>query len=474
MFDFLHSTPTLVTAVVGFILTISFLVTIHEYGHFWVARKFGVKIEKFSVGFGKPIFKWHGKRDNTEYSISWIPLGGYVKMYGEEFTSNNNTENSQCSETSDANNSSGSFYALPAYKRFLIAFAGPAVNLIFAVLALWFLFVLGVPAFKPYIGSVKPQSIFATANIQSGTQIYSINGNASPTMTETSMHLVNNIGNKKTPITTIDDNGIKRTSIIDLSHLEKGSELAISDALGFSWEITEVRKKIVAQIATVGEGSPAQRSGLLAHDRVISINNKEISTWEDFVKFVQSNPEKAIGLTIIRNGSKKVLSLTPGRHPENSTLGYAGISPVVSKDLYTKYHALQKFGALEALPMAIKSNYLQAALTLKMLGRLVTGNASIKNMGGPLTIADYSGKTLKLGYVEYLKFLAAISLTLAVMNLLPIPVLDGGHMMLCMYEMIKRKPPSEMVVNIIFGIGKIIVLGFMLLVLSVDIWKYIT
>ncbi|MGY0400276.1 MAG: RIP metalloprotease RseP, partial [Ostreibacterium sp.] len=218
MFEFLNSVPEPIVSLFGFILTISFLVTIHEYGHFWMARKFKVKIEKFSIGFGKPIIKWYGKRDNTEYSIAWIPLGGYVKMYGENPIENNKstdikTKNllSTTHDNSDITlGSEGSFYLLSPFKRFLIASAGPMVNLIFAVIALWILFVIGIPAFKPYVGTITPQSIFANANIQSGAKIIAIDGNSTDTLTDTTLHLINNLGKNNVSITTSNNNSISK------------------------------------------------------------------------------------------------------------------------------------------------------------------------------------------------------------------------------------------------------------------------
>ena len=488
MFDFLNFTPTWLISLFGFVVTISFLVAIHEYGHFWVARKFGVKIEKFSIGFGKPIIKWYGKKDHTEYSVSWIPLGGYVKMYGEtpkdlKITNNkikdSREANSQpAHDISDLTNAggsghSGSFSELAPIKRFLIALAGPAVNLIFALLVLWFLFILGVPAIKPYIGSIEKNSIFASAQIQSGSQITAINGSPIQTLSNSIMYLIDSIGNPKTQITTVDKNNTKNTATIDLSHLAKGSEFNIEKALGFSWEITEVAKNLPAKIKTVVVNSPADKAGIKNGDTVVQINDHAIENWQSFVKDVTTHPEQTIDIIVERNGTTKQLSLTPQKHPKIPEIGYAGVYPDVSETLYDKYRGVKKFGLLASLPMSVKENYLQAKLTLKILGRMIIGNASIKNVGGPITIADYSGRSLQMGYVAYLKFLAAISLTLAVMNLLPIPVLDGGHMTLCTIEIIRGKPISERSSEILLRFGMSIILAFMVAVMAIDFWKYL-
>lgn len=479
MFDFLQATPTLLLSLVGFALTISFLVAIHEYGHFWVARKFGVKIEKFSIGFGKPIVKWYGKRDNTEYSIAWIPLGGYVKMYGEnpeadstETSDNHLTNNHDISDITHVGEG-GSFSALPPFKRFLIAFAGPAVNLIFAVLALWFLFVLGVPDLKPYVGSVKADSVFAKASLQRGVQLVAVEGNQTQTLTDATLQLVNYLGSDKVALTTKADNGSEKTRYADLSGLPVGSELDIEKALGFQWEVMQVADSLPAVINQVVSGSPADKAGLKTGDVVRQANATPIKYWHDLVRIIHQNPQKTLQLQVQRGRQLQTLALTPALSPKQAHTGYAGITPVVPEDLYAKYQMVKRFGWWESLPMAIRGNYLQAKLTLKTLGRIISGQASIKNMGGPLTIADYSGKTLKMGYVAYLKFLAVISLTLAVMNLLPIPVLDGGHMALYTLEILRGKPVSEQTAQLLLRIGMSVMLTFMLMVISVDLWKYL-
>lgn len=487
MIELLNQIPSPIISVIGFIITILFLVAIHEYGHFWVARKFGVRIEKFSIGFGKPIVKWYGKRDNTEYSISWIPLGGYVKMYGEnpedlaakpndQLSDNNKTAPHDISDITDIHNDSsttGSFAALSPLKRFLIAFAGPAVNLLFAIFALWILFMVGVPAINPYIGSIDKDSPLAYSQIVTGDKIIAIDHTPIETLSDAMANLVDNIGNSETLITAIDNNGIKKHVQIDLSQLPSGSEMAIEKAIGFHWEIAEVGKKQPAIIETVVEGSPAATAGLQANDMILLVDKQHINYWQDFVTSVQNKPEQTVSVQVKRQGQTVTLHMTPARHPQNNQLGYVGVSPKIDPNIYRKFRYNKQFDALTALPMAVKENYLQGRLIIKTLWRLIVGEASIKNMGGPITIADYSGKSLQMGYATYLKFLAAISLTLAVMNLLPIPVLDGGHMTLCVIEMVRGKPLSDKAVGILMRIGLSIMLTFMLIVISVDAWKYL-
>lgn len=473
MLDFFSFLPHSLVSIFGFILTVGFLVTIHEYGHFWVARKFGVKIEKFSIGFGKPIVKWHGKRDNTQYSIAWIPLGGYVKMHGEQTKDNQqlSTDLSQSTPLDNTATSHGSFSALPPGKRFLIAFAGPAVNLIFAVFALWLLFISGIPAINPYIGSIEKSSPLYQ-QLHPGDKITAVGKQSVVSLTDATLQLVDHIG-QTTTLTAVDADGINKQAQLSLKNLPVGSELNIEQALGFHWEISEVGKQQPAIIEKVTPNSPAKQAGLQPNDQIIAVNQTPVTHWATFVEMVKSHPEKPLLLTIKRTGNTQTLTLTPGRHPKNAQWGYAGISSQFNQHLLDKYRLTKRYDAFTALPMAIKENYLQAKLLLKTLGRLILGEASVKNMGGPITIADYSGKSLRMGGVYYLNFLAAISLTLAIMNLLPIPVLDGGHMLLYAIEMWRGKPLPEQTAEKLMRLGMSIMLTFMLFVISLDIWKYL-
>lgn len=476
MTDILTHLPQLLFSAFAFILTISFLVAIHEYGHFWMARRFGVRIEKFSIGFGKPIVKWHGKRDNTEYSFSWIPLGGYVKMYGENPADSDEKQERVVDLSGDFatdNSTSGSFSALPPFKRLLIAFAGPAVNLIFAVFALWLLFIIGVPALKPTIGSVSSESALSTANIGNGDNIISVNGSSVDTLSDATIYLVDALGNANVPLVAVDNNGQSKTVKLDLTAYQAGNEMAVEQLVGFKWAIAEVGDNQPVKIDTVGVGSPAAKAAIKSGDHIVSVNEQPISGWQDFVNVVQSNPDVPLTIAILRDEKPQTLTLTPGKHPSNAKLGYAGVSPQIDRSIYDQYRTTKRYDWLTALPKAIVANYKQGELMLKTLWRLAAGKASVENLGGPLTIADYSGKTLEAGYVTYFQFLASISLILAVMNLLPIPVLDGGHIVMCVVEMIRGKPLSDRALDILMRLGGSVLLTFMLFVITLDIWRYV-
>lgn len=457
----------------AFILTISFLVFIHEYGHFWMARRFGVRIEKFSIGFGKPIVKWHGKRDNTEYSLSWIPLGGYVKMYGESAGDGDVEKIVDISQETPTDSTIGSFSVLPPFKRLLIAFAGPAVNLIFAVFALWLLFIIGVPALKPVVGSVDENSALTRGGIVRGDVITAVNHYDVDSMTDAAISLVDALGSREVVLKAVDAQGRQKTATLDLSGYQAGSEMAVEKLAGFRWGIDEVVTEQPVIIQTVGKESPAEKAGMRVGDKILSANGNDIASWRDFVTVVQENPGKPITLSLERNGQAQPLTLVPGKHPKDASKGYAGVSPKIDTSIFDVYRTTKRYGALEALPKSLSANYLQGELMLKTLARLVVGKASIENLGGPLSIADYSGKSLSAGYVTYFTFLASISLILAVMNLLPIPVLDGGHILMCLIEMVRGKPLSERAQEMLMRLGGSVLLTFMLFVISVDVWRYL-
>ena len=477
MSDLLANFSQLLFSAFAFILTISFLVAIHEYGHFWVARKFGVGIEKFSIGFGKPIVKWYGKRDNTEYSLSWIPLGGYVKMFGENPNESlDRTRGVDLSADMDANNglpSGGSLTDLPAFKRMLIAFAGPAVNLIFAVMTLWLLFIIGVPAYKPTLGNVSDSAVLVAADIQSGDRVVSVNDKTVDNITDAAIYLVDALGSNSVSFVAENASGTQKAALLDLSDYQAGNEMAVEKFIGFNWAIAEFADNYPAEIDTVSANSPAADALMQVGDIVSRINGEAVNNWKGFVTLVQTNPGKPLSLEVIRNGQVKALTLIPGVHPDDASLGYAGVSHKIDKEAFAALRTIKRYDWLTAFPKSLAANYAQGELMLKTLGRILFGKASIEGLGGPLTIADYSGQSLEGGYVTYFNFLASISLILAVMNLLPLPVLDGGHIVMCAVEMLRGKPLSERVMDILMRLGGSVLLTFMIFVIGVDVWRYL-
>ncbi len=490
MNEILSLLKTPAVSIIGFIITISFLVAIHEFGHLIVAKWFGVKILKFSVGFGKAIKTWTGK-DGTEYCIAWIPLGGYVSLYGESeetakqqqkdnaksFKVDNSKKATNNIDTSDFTNqdklnkkyNTKALYEISAFKRLLVYLAGPGVNIIFAVFALALLFsTIGVKGVSPVIGSISANS--QMQSVQFGDKIISVNNQGVETINDTIILLINNLGSNA-DLEIITAKGNKKIINIDLTDYKAGDELALEKKLGFNWAISELR--VPAVILGVSINSPASKAGMMANDKIISLNNKGIKDWSEMTQIIKENPQKTIPVMVLRNNKMVNLTITPKKHPNNNKIGYAGISAKVDKDLYDKYYIIKKYSVFKSINKSISANILQAKVMLKTFARLIKGKASTKNLGGPLSIADYSGKTIAAGYETYFYFLASISLVIAVMNLLPIPVLDGGRIVLCLIEIFRGKPLGEKSSIFIMRIGLVILGSFMVFVLSLDFYKYI-
>lgn len=459
--EFLQSIPSPLIAIIGFIISISILVTIHEYGHFWVARKFGVKIEAFSVGFGKPIKKWKGK-DGVDYIIGSLPLGGYVKMYGEDGSSAN-----------DRN----SFAGKPAYQRFLIAFAGPAVNIIFTILIFWGFYLNGVDGIRPEIGKISTDSQFSIAGLEQYDSILNINGKPIQTVTDATIALVDNLGKPAVPI-SVRRNNQTRTFKVDLSGYPKGSEEAVDKAIGFNWEFqNQVNLLATNTLKLVAADSPASAAGLQANDTIITINDKSINNWQDISSFIEAHPNQSVAMEVLRGSETLLLDASLSQSKTNANIGFLGVAPQIDEkglaDFQNNFHTKEQYSFFTSLQKAGNEALYQAGFLLRMLKKMVIGEVSLKNMGGPVSIADYSGQAIQMGIEPFLRFLALMSITLAVINLLPIPALDGGHMLIYGVEMAMRRPLSERTIGILMRLGVSLLLTFMALVISMDVLKYL-
>lgn len=497
--------PSPILSVLAFVLTITLLVGVHEYGHFWVARRFGVQIEKFSIGFGRPIFQWRGKRDGVLYILGWIPLGGYVKMRGEMRGSASNASNANkttqnnSSQTEQDKNVGGfdalaaahstaattatktenaqwqapqglSLNELPPFKRLLVAFAGPFVNILFAFLAMFVLYLNGVPAIKPEIGRLAPDSALAKQHIAAGDTITAVADVPVSTMSDALMVLVDKLGSNNVALQFVAKDGEEKTAEIDLSNYQAGSEMAVEKVAGFSWAITEIGRLDKVEIAAVKPNSAAAEAGLLASDRIVAIDDVPLASWDSLVEQVRNGHGQAMTLTVLRDGQRFTKTITP----QATKSGYLlGITQKVDTEAFLALRTIKRYGVLAAMQKSIDENLLKAGLMLKTFGRLLMGKASLDNLGGPLTIADYSGRTLGLGYVAYFQFLASISLALAVMNLLPIPVLDGGHIVMAGLEMVRGKPLSLRVEQWLMMFGGAVLLLLMTLTITLDVWRYL-
>lgn len=441
--------------IVGFLITIGLLVSIHEWGHFWVARRFNVKIIRFSLGFGKPLLTWRGKKDGTLYTLALIPLGGYVQMLGE-----------QANEPVAEEDKSRTFQAQKPWKRFLIAFAGPAVNLLFAVVAFSGLYLYGVQGLRPEIVFVQPDSIAAQAGLKSGDIIQSIDGKAVKLSADAHVELIGAPRSNDVPITVLHD-GQAEKLYLDLKSLRAGDEMAMDKATG----IYLADEWLPAKIANVLPDSAAAAMGLKPGDDVVSLNGQFV----DIIRLSQAIrqlPGKSVDLAIRRNGKILTLSGTLGQRVlDGKDYGFLGVEWV--RPNLSAYQTIERYGLGDAVIHGWNKMFDYIRLTYDMFGKMITGKVSLDNMGGPITIGDAAGKTLRYGTDVFLNFLGIISLSLAAINLLPIPMLDGGHMLFYALEMIRGKPLSERTMQWSFRIGAAFVYTFMGFVVFKDIWKYL-
>ena len=450
-------------ASLGFLITIGILVLIHEWGHFAVARFFNVKILRFSLGFGKPLLSWTGKKDNTKYTLSPIPLGGFVQMLGE------NSEEEIKPEEKDR-----TFSAKPAWQRFLIVLAGPLINLIFAVLAFSLVFMNGVEGVKPEILHINEGSLAQKAGLRAGDLLLEIDG------TEIKLSVDANVAlaaayHKPIEIKYLRGNQLLNGEL-DLSNLKAGDELKMSKTLGM-FLIDEWFSAFVGDLL---EDAPAKSFGLKKGDQILAINGREIKEGAGIYaagELIKKLANQETIITIKRDN--KIFDLTGkiGEKIENGEkIGFLGVywqyrQP--KQEFFDKYGVVEKYSLFPALKQGFNKSIYYVEITLSMLKRLIIREVSIDNMGGPLTVGDIAGKTLRIGFNVFLNFLGLVSLSLGVINLLPIPVLDGGHMLFCAIETIIRRPIPQKIQTFFFKVGATIIFLFMGLIIFNDFMRYL-
>ena len=425
--------------LLAFIGAIALLVVFHELGHFWVARRCGVKVLRFSVGFGKVIYSKRFSSAGTEWVISAIPLGGYVKMLDER-------EGEVVPEDLPY-----AFNRQPVLQRMAIVIAGPLANFLLAIVLYWALFVHGLPGLKPMLGEVPPGSPAAYAQMQPGETILSINGETIPSwqgLRWTILELALRQGEVR-----IEARGAQGESLshqLDISGLEaRDLDGEFLGKLG----LHPYQPVVLPVIGKVVEGGVAQRAGLQEGDHVLRANGVAMQSWGMLVEMIRAHPGQTIQLDIQRGEMTSSLEMIPQEvdesDPKNSwpgtrkTVGKIGAGPQVDNTVWQAMLIEVSYGPVDALYQSLRKTWETSVITLKMLGKMVLGEVSMKNLSGPITIADYAGQSAETGLVAYLSFLALISISLGVLNLLPIPLLDGGHLLYYVAELVKGSPVSE-------------------------------
>ncbi|HZV99018.1 MAG TPA: RIP metalloprotease RseP [Methylophilaceae bacterium] len=426
--------------ILAFIVTLGVLITVHEFGHFIVARLSGVKVLRFSVGFGKPLWVKHFGKDRTEFVLAALPLGGYVKMLDER-------ESSVAEQDLPR-----AFNRQSVWKRIAIVSAGPIANLLLAILLYWLLFMQGVIGMKPIVGEIIAGTPAAQASMKSGELIQKVAGKPVATWQDVRWILLEQ--SLKSPIVEVE--AVNGSNEVHLHRLALGKagkddfERDLLDQLG----LTPYQPSIPAKVGEVIEGSAAQRAGLKAGDEILQINGIAVGQWEDFVSEVRKSPGKRLSLRVLREGGELNIPITPDEAEEKGKrIGRIGAAYKMDPAELEKLTVTIEYGAGAALLKAAEKTWDTSIFSLKMLGNMVTGNVSWKGVSGPVTIASYAGQSAQVGWKAFLSFLALVSISLGVLNLLPIPVLDGGHLLYYTIEIFKGSPVSEQVMEIGQRIG---------------------
>ena len=456
----------------SFIFTLGLLVTIHEYGHFQVAKWCGVKVLKFSIGFGKPFYTKKLGKDQTEFALAAIPLGGYVKMLDERELAQDTSSSEPQPNYSEAD-LKRAFNRQSVAKRIAIVVAGPAANLLLAIVLYWLLMMMGVVGLKPIVGVVAEHSPAADASLTLGETIQKINGKEVTTWQDVRWLLLNeSLKNTSVEIQAISSNHEIHAHQLDLSSIKyDDAKQDILAGLG----LTIYQPDIPALIGEVTQNSPAALAGLKTNDLVLTINNNKVKLWEDFVQEIRLHPSVPLAILVQRNTKEVKLTVIPESITENDkTVGRIGAAFKVEQSELDKLFVTTHYSATEALIKATEKTYETAIFSLKMLGNMLTGKVSWKGMSGPVSIASYAGQSANLGFKVFVGFLAVMSISIGVLNLLPIPVLDGGHLMYYMSEIFTGKPVSDAAMIVGQKIG-FVLLGFMMvLALYNDINRLIT
>ncbi|WP_133717912.1 RIP metalloprotease RseP [Methylocaldum gracile] len=453
MFSLLHT-------LFYFIVALTILIAFHELGHFWAARKLGVKVIRFSLGFGKILWRHQRTPDSTEFTVAALPLGGYVKMVDER-------EGAVAPADLPY-----AFNRQPLIRRVAIVFAGPFFNFVLAILVYWAVFMIGETGMRPVLGPVAGGSLAAQVGFSEGDEIVAVAGEATPTWNQAMGELLERImEGEAIPVDVKTKGGeqLQRTLTVPEELAQQPNLLY--QRLGIRpWE-----PDIPPIIDRVESGGAAERAGLQAGDRLVSVDGRPIRTWREWVDHVRAHPNASLEVVVERGGERLSRSVTPTPvESEEGRIGRIGAAVQIPEHLIDAMQVEYRLGVLPAFVAAVEKTGDYSVLTLKMIGRMLVGKAGIENLSGPISIAQYAGKSASIGFSQFLKFLAIVSVSLAVLNLLPIPVLDGGHLMFYLVEAVKGSPVSEQTQAFFQQIGLFILLSLMSLAFILDIERLLT
>ncbi len=457
------------SSVLGFIVAVGILVTVHEFGHFWVARRLGFKVERFSVGFGRPLARWRGSApDYTEYWLAAIPLGGYVKMLDEREGPVPEQDRERA------------FNRRPVPYRIAVLLAGPGFNFLFAVVAYWALFVAGVPGLKPVIGAVSDGSVAAEAGLLAQDEIRAIGGRPTETWEHAVLAILDRLlADGRLELTVQGADGDLRQ--VELDVRDRIGELTEPDQLfvGLGMRPVALHTFLPPVIGEVVAGAAAEQAGFRDGDVVLATGDAQtpVNSWEDWVEYVRARPGETVPVQILRDGQRRTLTLSIGETEDaGRIIGWAGVwmadpPPGLLEEVRDRLRAEQRYGVLAAIPMAAEKTWEMTTLTLRFLWRMVAGDVSVKNISGPIGIATYAGDSAQAGLGVFLSFLAVVSISLAIINLMPIPLLDGGQILYQLAEWVKGSPLSERALIVGQQVGMLFLIVLMTFVIYNDLTR---
>lgn len=415
----------------AFVVAIGILVSIHEFGHYWVARRLGVRVLRYSIGFGRKIVGWTSRKTGIEYWLAAIPLGGYVKMLDER--------EAPVSESAKPY----AFNRVHPWRRIAIVAAGPGINIVFAIAAYWLVLLLGVPGIKPVLGTPEAHTPAARAGFQAKDHVVALAGHSIDDWQDLRLALLErDFQNKPVQVTVKTPSGHERRLTLDLTDVSSDPK-KLFHQLG----LTLYQPPATPHIGRVQSDSPAARSPLASGDAVLSVDGQKIDSPQALVDAVRARPGQNAAFEVRRAGQTRRVHVRLARQTsdDGKSIGHLGAAITVDPSAWQGMRTVHRLGPLAAVPAAVHKTWELSALSVRLIGRMIAGQISWHNVGGPVQIATYAGQTAQIGAVAFISFLAFISINLALVNLLPIPVLDGGHLLYYAIEWIRGRPLSEAV-----------------------------
>ncbi len=445
-------------SIIAFIVALGVLVTVHEFGHFWVARRLGVKVLTFSVGFGRALWSRRSREGETEYVIAMIPLGGYVRMLDESEGDVAEHERHRA------------FNRKPLSTRVAVVVAGPAFNFLFAVLAYWCMYMVGVEGLRPIVAGTAPGSVAERAGFRPGDRLTSVQGGEVVSWQSAVQAIIAaSLSERRIEVDVVDADDRRQERIIDLGAivLDDLTRGRFFDGVGLS----PVRPALPAVVGRLEPGRPAERDGLQSGDRVLEAAGRKVESWSDWVRIVRERPGDTFAVLVERGGARATVRLTPDveQAADGTRFGRIGAGVSAPEGVVDRYFVTERHGPLAAFAKGVAKTAEITGLTLRMIWKMVMLEVSLENLSGPVGIAEYAGASARFGLSRFLEFLGIVSVSLGILNLLPIPLLDGGHLLYYAVEFLRGRPVSETTRFVGQRLGIALLVGLMGLALYNDL-----